>query len=549
MALLEDTLTNLIQSNGGALSLPEFEAAQLAEFRARPAEVDTSQAFAGANRVNEGARLRGSNTQATIDAKGQTVITGSGSVGEEGAKLQGSMQDPMQSAMLRASTAKTPDELLAATQDLLGQQAIFEARKNEDAIKAASIQAGVPQLEQRLQAEILADQNDPKYTGYDSKITAEIRDQLARAKSESRIVANQLIASDPELARLKVETNFMANKASTNALRMMQRDEIQTQQDLEKGELISNKTTDALKFFYPGETLGKSRGALFDFHKNNKDKEIQVVADNADRPEVLLDLAVTKGSGRAKDFLVHQSAVEASGTDDTTSESYLMARDKTRLDLAELEKLARNPEEAIEAAFGPANADAAKTKIAEVTAELTMKTPSEKAEYQKQVGMVYAKQAIEQKKAAEFSLVSTWKASEQASLRANPLTNDMITRAASKKGGQPNLVTIQDLVTEINLLEPAKQSEAFKFILESAGNEVETRNKGLFGLNTNRYEIERQLKEMLLASKTPTTGLFANILNASLGNLGNVGGLGGLETIQDFYKTESAKYTNPRTGE
>lgn len=586
MAIIEDTLTNLISGKGAGLSRAELDAALLQDFKQKPTTVDTAvpppsdrwgELPAGyiANTSPDWAR------RAEISPK----IYGAGGpeAPKEGAKLQ-STANPLADAMLRASTAKTPDELLNATQALIGQQAAYEAKKNEEALSAAAIKLGLPQLEQRLNQEISADQNDPKYTGYDSKITAEVRSQLERAKVESRIVANQLIATDPELARMKVETNFMANKASANAMKMMQRDEIQTEKDLEKGSLISDKTVSALKYFYPGETLGKSRGAMFDFHKNNKDKEIQAVADNADRPEVLLDLAVTKGSGRAKDFLVHQSAVETSGSSDTTSEAYLMAKDKVNLDLVELDSLARNPEAAIKLAFGTSKSDEAKKAITNFTMTLQSKTPSQQDEYKKQVGLEYAKQVIEQKKVAEFSMLSNWKESEKAALQANPLTNDLITRAASKKGGRTELVTLESLVTEINLLDPAKQSEAFQFLLNSAGNEVELRNKGLFGLNTNKYEMEKNLKTLLMSEKlnlpTNTLGTLmgrglseigqfaqgfgqfaltplaipgaasAELMRTSLEDFGNIGTRIMQRSAASAAKiTGTGKYTNPRTGE
>lgn len=579
MATLEDTLTNLISEKGAGLSRQDFKQKPVTVDTAVPPPSDMwGEIPAGyiANTSPDWAR-RAEISPAIYGAEGPEAP-------KEGAKIQGSSSNPLAEAMLRASTAKTPDELLNATQDLIGQQAAYEAKKNEEALTLAAQKVGLPQLEQRLNQEILADQNDFKYTGYDSKITAEVRSQLERAKVESRIVANQLIATDPELARLKVETNFMASKASTNALKMMQRDEIQTQQDAEKGNLVSDKTVSALKYFYPGETLGKSRGSLFDFHKNNKDKEIQLVADNADRPEVLLGLAVTKGSGRAKDFLVHQSAVEASGSSDTTSEAYLMAKDKASLDLVELDSLARNPEAAIKLAFGASKSDEAKKAITDFTMNMTTKTPSQQAEYKSQVGLEYAKQVIERKKVAEFSMISNWKESERAALQANPLTNDLITRAASKKGGRVELVTLESLVTEINLLEPAKQSAAFQFLLNSAGNEVELRNKGLFGLHTNKYEMEKTLKTLLMSEKLNlSTNTLDTLMGRGLSEIGQfaqgfgqfaltplaIPGAASAELMRtplDEYGTlgtrimqrsaasaakltGTGKYTNPRTGE
>ena len=484
------------------------------EQAAKPLISNAFDAEQAATRVNKGAAFRKSSTKATVDEEGRVTITGSGSIlGNKEAR-----DDPfgLYAAMDKASVATDPESLLTATQSVASGYAAYEASKVREALIAAETKMKIPELEARLQQEIAADVADPYYKEYgsqDSDATKQVRAQLSQARAESRILANQLITTDPALARLKTDVDFFTKKKANQALTMMNREEAATQRallkedqrqlaDIQRGEMLTEHEKNIANKLYPETNLGMSKGDTFNFLKNQSTKNPELTELlNTRRPEDILPLVV-KNNLHAEDFLIKDSAEKIAGTDNTLSPEYRAAEMSVSSDLREFKRLAANPEEAIKTQFSAAQGDAMRAKIQEYNKTLMGMTPKEQESYSKQAGMKAAAEAMQVKKVAEFYSPAKWNTSEIATLAANPLTQAVMDRAAQKKGGKMDAVMIPDVIAEIDLLPAQDKMIAFKQVLDSAKREAERRNKGAFGLNTDALTIEQQFKGMLLKTMT-----------------------------------------------
>lgn len=213
MPTLEETLMNLAARSGGSLTTEQVASVENAPFSfpVAPTDFSSSEAFAGANRVNEGALKRGSNTVARIGLNGETIIEGGTGFAAPPQMLKpsiGTIQEATPTIALlnqiKNLDSLSGNEKLIETIKIHGSVEETLASIRNKARLQAEMEFGIPELEQNLKTNIDADKLDPDYQNFkqDSPITARIRAIYNAAKVSAENASSRYFSENREAASL-----------------------------------------------------------------------------------------------------------------------------------------------------------------------------------------------------------------------------------------------------------------------------------------------------------------------------------------------------------
>lgn len=302
--------------------------AQSQAFHAKPTRVAVQPpSIAAANRVNTGARLRGSNTIATIDSNGRAVITGGKGIvtGYE----TGYEQDPNYGKVVGVlapssplSTPSTSDTIASMMADVAKESDIdikvsrlfqvksaYESRiasMKADAYKAAELEIGVPALKTSLEAAMTRDRNDPLWDRFqtDSTPTAAARAQYQSALTAATTLADKHFLANPEVGKLKGLVEPFLEMQQRNLTKQSGRQEAVT----EMTDMLGDNPKRLAEASFVGTQDPAATAA-----KNMNNKEFYEAAVTMQSPERLVPLALRTDNMFAGKALALKQADTLSG--------------------------------------------------------------------------------------------------------------------------------------------------------------------------------------------------------------------------------------------
>ena len=350
---------------------------QTQAFRDKPVKLlDSGSDIAAANRINTGARLRGSNTIASIDKNGRVVITGGRGIttgyetGVEGiapagftstsrpsgerSKLTSSIpptgrvqqditgiaapSEHFLSEMKRIDDIQDPKEKFFAVAQLRGAAEETIAKFRGQADKQASLEFKVSELEQALRTNEAADRNDPNYwkVKADSKITQNVRHQYDAALSASRARADTIYTSNPEAAKLRGIIDPFLEYTMKN----LARQETKADDREAKAEALAAQFgtghLELAGLIAPGADPVQTAAREY----NNPQFREAAMAMNT--PEDLVPLALGPKNAYARQGVIHKQAVLLGGTEDKNSSEYKIAHAQAEGDFRAMQDLVKN---------------------------------------------------------------------------------------------------------------------------------------------------------------------------------------------------------------
>jgi len=493
MAILEDTLNNFIS--------PE-----LAAWRAKPATVDTSFPpnlaektqmllqgdpsittirSAGVDNVNEGARLRGSNSQATLDASGRVTLSGSGSPSSSSSTVSANSFDLTQTN-LDIENATTSRDKLNIAQVAIGKLNSYKATKEAEAIAQANEKFGVTQLEQTIQqsmaADMLSPNNPAKVIG---PKTIQLQQQLQQAKSYATQYATQSLTTDPIHAGIMAQGQFLIQKAGSEASKMMDKEDTAVAKAQIIAESTPKEVIDNYDTMFP-EIKGMPVDRKLVYLAKHQDKEAVEVAQVANKPEVL------------KSFLTgtpaQQTAVKTFLSNKAGDDNEL--RTKALKEVGEYQGYLGSPEKAINELF----LDPAKSKDKEAAlanlALLKQDPSANKADIHR-LSLAYADDLMKIKAEKNFMDTSMWTPASKAMLISSPATSGIMAQVTAR-GEQPTMANI--MMAMSRLTSPAELSAAKTFIAQVGAAESAKSNSNTLWPATNVEDFYKKLEQTTMVS-------------------------------------------------
>ena len=345
-------------------------------FHEKPSKViDPGFDIAAANRVNTGARLRGSNTVATIDNNGRAVITGGRGIttgyetGVEGqapagftsssrpsggggtiqqsfptsTSVQPRQLDTVLSSdhylgeMRRIDSIQDPNEKFFAVSQLRGSVEETLAKFKAGASTQADLEFKVPELLKTLQQNEQEDRSDPNYQKYqaDSKITQSVRQQYESALQASRARGDTIFQSNPEAAKLAgMITPFLEYTMANLAKQDLKADERAAKAEALSAQFGTGHI-DLAKVIAPGADPVQTAAREY---KNIPFREAAMAMNT---PEDLVPMALA-GNTYAKAGVIHKQAALLADTEDTNSSAYQNSFLKAQKDYRAMESLIKN---------------------------------------------------------------------------------------------------------------------------------------------------------------------------------------------------------------
>lgn len=453
-------------------------------------------------KINEGARLRGSNTVATLDENGRVVITSSGAGTTEAGKSVASNLTSMRETI---SNETDPEKKLNALIDYKGSVETQIANIHGEANKFAITETGVDQYEKLLEQSIAADRASPYYAahlGADSTRTKEIRDQLATARQQANILTTKLVSENPELHKLIGESQLFINKeASAAQSQRLKLDaaEMKAQQQL---ELTSQNTMKVASILYPKDVANKTPEELAAFAnrnlRNNKEAVAVVNTLESGKPTDLLRLT-TEGNRVASDVTSSLQAEAMTGTNSGTD--YEVAKQKASYDMAALANMSK-PEKLPELIKRTsANEVVAKKTLGEIELEAAKMAPAAASKFKAEKAKELAVIALEEDKRRTFyNSVASWTPSSIDSIKNSTILGPIYDSMIKVKG--TNEVSLEELATMItSKLQTKEEISAAKNELRMiATSAQDSQNKGIYGHVGSSIDIDNIINKAHIRS-------------------------------------------------
>lgn len=471
MAILEDTLTNMIS--------PELVA-----WRAKPATVDTSFTTTDSmDRVNAGARLRGSNTVATLDENGRTVITGSGSpssdvpTSQPGAPASTAFDIGTASAKLQVSS--TAEDKLTTAQQLSGSLAAYESKTHLDAINAANQKYGIAGLEatvkkeQQVDADFLLTKPDsPRRV---SDITIRAQQQLEQARSDAAKEAQNSILTNPEYARISTEGKALIQKAGALASSQLNKETTMDMRNAELADMLTPSVKSATLAMQP-ELAGQPDHVIFKQMQNSPHKDIIL---NADNPDVL------------KTFLTDPKHAEKMAGTETLLRNRVgddeVAKSKITGEIQQFKTFSADPKKAIARMYP--NPEEQKKKLQELSTLMLDHAANKPIidAMTKEAADTAMKVEVNQK----FKDLNTWTPSTLAVLNANPIMSGVLNTVLAKNNGRKEALNFDNIALEMTKLQPKDLAIAKELMIQQAAGESKARSKGSLWPTLGEEDIRR----------------------------------------------------------
>lgn len=230
---------------------------------------------------------------------------------------------------------KDPVQRAAMFADMQAQASVFKANIYQNVMQQAEAKLNIPGLEAALAQNEAADKADPRWQEFqsDSKMTAQIRQQILRARAQADNEAKQMLMGNTSIASMdaqlktadalfrrmenlqaRAEAKADASEDRKNATQ----ENILFRQQLEDQELVQATSPELLQRvqIIDPSLKGKSSVELARYiHKGVKDKETQVALTA--QVEELPDLAVLGKNASALKLLAAKEA-ELTGKDPAT---------------------------------------------------------------------------------------------------------------------------------------------------------------------------------------------------------------------------------------
>lgn len=333
---------------------------------------------------------------------------------------------------------------------------------------------GIPDLEASLQENINADRTDPNYHLYlaDSPATAQVRNQLLQARTQSRAAAGDMITQSPELAAMQGAMKIFLSKESQIAMKLFG----QQQKDKDKTDLAMEKAgvrgIAVGKLFNPGYT--DQQAATYAV-ANSGDKNFQNVVDNIDNPEALKGLSLS-GNAQASTALIemHSKLTAPDGV-----EGQQIAKRKAAQELKGLDYFTNTPEGRIELLNSySVDPDIRKKKKEEIDAIILTAPTKDQRELERLLYSDLATKQIAVTNARTFeSNIATWSPSVTSAMEKSPILKPIID--SLKPHGS---VSLDRLLGSISAMSDKQAKQvALNELLMNVKEAVEKANIGIFG--------------------------------------------------------------------
>ncbi|EKD22432.1 MAG: hypothetical protein ACD_86C00004G0002 [uncultured bacterium] len=489
------------------------------EWDRRTPSVDTSLPFAGANRVIQGSKERGSNLNVTISPTGTTEISNI---------LKPSQSEAIPKTVLGVpgsieGAAPKPDDMLAAlrtrqaeimaTQDtgtrfnqiasLAGAVEGFIATKAQAAQKQAEQETGLSELKASLEESIRLDRDTPEFVklagGSDSSETLAARQQYQSALIASQGIAQKYLLTDPEAAAVQGEfDSFIKIQSQLTA------NEYQTQAKLkEYGENIQK----VANYVSGGE-------ASPDLVIKNI-AHYAKLAEIAEDPAMLVQATLLGKDPAIGTLLAHKQAEKLSGTSDMNSPIFKQVLQEAQTELKVMKGIQTDTAMFDKAVKDLNIPEAQRGELDMLKRDNSVAGQRAYAEAKGSIALAYIRQNTKNKFLGD---VDSWITTTENGTRISPFGNSdtALGRAYAEVKKVTPTVSVQSLVGAFKNLSPADRPVAETHLKELMRNAKDHASTGYFGQFADNLSIEMEVNQKIVQSLFPE-GSFAAVVAKKVG--------------------------------
>jgi len=499
-------------------------------------------------RVNEGARLRGSNTVATQDANGNITISGGAGFSPATPSVQSQQQvTPEQGfvSLLNSysqATAPTAEKPLGiwerqkALDQLQGEYGAAMASMKNTSMTQAEAEYGLPQLRQSLKDSIARDMSETKnYARFGiSGITKKIMAELTGAESAAREASNRIDLENPAVQNLKK----MGDSFITTERKKL---EFQFKQ-----EELQNQINQDLQANYPG-AVSTAKAAFPELRKASPEDQVKagaklaqtaegkIAIQNENNPSAIMELAAS-GNGVAASKAAYEQTKQLLpvGTPDD-SIKFQTQETIARNDIGFIRDMATNQakyEKQFIAAndlkkIGKLDVDAVETELNKLR-ELE-KSSGSKAAAMKQRSEWAQDFLLNSNKDKFFASPSSWSNAEEFHN-----TGTAIGKLYSLASATTPNPTVSDLSASLSKMDNASErATAFAQLQTMAQAAAEKASGSYYGGFANSLDLKKEIN--MKASETMLDRIKNALWNTQTG-LGAQASLGVLSTVSNALK-------------